>query len=102
MAAPTAILGTPIVLAGANTVLGIAQRRTAAQLRDAVKIDPFYGESQEELATFLTHINDITQINGWIQNISAVTAGNAIGWLREYRREVLAISLNFRGNAAIW
>ena len=71
-------------------------------MRDAVKIDPFYRESQEELATFLTHINDITQINGWIQNISAVTAGNAIGWLREYRREVLAISLNFRGNAAIW
>jgi len=62
----------------------------------------FLYKSQEELATFLTHINDITQINGWIQNISAVTAGNAIGWLREYRREVLAISLNFRGNAAIW
>ena len=56
----TAILETLIIFAAAYTNLDIAQWCTAAQLRDAVKIDPFYGESQEELATFLIYINDIT------------------------------------------
>jgi len=82
--------------------LAIAAAHSAGQIRDAVKGFPFYGESQEELATFLTHISDSTIISGWIHNIAAVTNANAGGWLTQYRREVLAITLNFQGNAAIW
>ena len=62
------------------------------------------------MLTFNIHINDLTLINSWVHDIVAMAAGAAggihagiaAGWLAQYRREVLAITLNFRGRAAEW
>ena len=80
-----------------------AQAQFAADIRDAVKVYWFYRETIEELGTFLTYISDLTIMNSWVHNIVATTAGAAgginagvaTGWLAGYRREILAITLNF-------
>ena len=87
-----------------------AQGRTVAQIRDALKTEPFYGNSIEELGSFFAHITDLIAMNGCVHNIVAMTAGAArginagvaTGWLAEYRREGLAITLNFQGQVSIW
>jgi len=84
-----------------------AQGRTAVTLRDAVKVDPFNGETIEELGTFLVHINDLMVMNNWVHKMLDATlpagGGNRnAAWLLVYRREVLAITLNFQGYAAEW
>ena len=59
----------------------------------------------EELGTFLVHINDLMVMNNWVHKMLDATlpagGGNRnAAWLLVYRREVLAITLNFQGYAA--
>ena len=77
-----------------------AQGRTAAILKDAVKVYSFNRETMKELGTFIVHINDLIEMNSWVHKMLTATASpgggdQAGGWLAVYRREVLAITLNF-------
>ena len=45
--------------------LAIAQGRSAADIRDALKTEPFYGDSIKEVGSFLAHITDLMIMNGW-------------------------------------
>lgn len=85
-----------------NMALAGAQGRTAVALRDALKTEPFFGKSPEELVSLISQVNSLMDINGYEHNLANVNNANAIGWLAQYRREVLAITLNFRGRSAIW
>jgi len=87
---------------GDDAKLVAAQGRNAAFLREAFKTEPFYGNSMEEVYTFVTSIHSLMNMNGYTHNLQGHDAARRAGWLLQYQREVLAITLNFRGQAAIW
>jgi hypothetical protein len=86
-----------------NMTLAAAQARTVVAIRESLKTEPFFGNSTDELDSFFSQVDSLMEMNGYVHNLGAVNANNTAGWLTQYRREVLAITLNFRGQVStLW
>jgi len=83
-----------------------AEARTAVQLREAFRTEPFYANSLYEVHEFLNQVNDLLETNGWVHGhphgINTHDAARILRWRRQMRREVCSIALNFRGQVAQW